>query len=416
MRIAVVGAGVSGLVAAHLLRREHEVTVFEAAGHPGGHANTVRVETERDSYDIDTGFIVFNDRNYPVFERLLDDLHVLSQPSDMGFSVSDERGDFEYNGSSLNGLYAKRDHLLRPWFHRMIGDLVRFNRAARRLLDEPAADDPSLREFLARGGYSQPFVDRLIVPQVAAVWSADPNQMSTFPARFLAEFLRNHGMLGVRNRPGWRTVVGGSHQYVRALTAPMRDRLHLSTPIERIERAVDHVMVTPRGAEAQRFDHVVVATHSDQALAMLGDASDGERELLGTVAYQANEAVLHTDTAMLPRRRRAWASWNYHLLDEPPALPTMTYHCNRLQALRADREFCVTLNRTGAIDPAKIIRTIGYAHPVYTGPGVAAQARHVEISGAHNRTSYCGAYWGWGFHEDGAASGLRVARALGADW
>ncbi len=416
MRIAVVGAGVSGLVAAHLLRREHEVTVFEAAGHPGGHANTVRVETERDSYDIDTGFIVFNDRNYPVFERLLDELGVLSQPSDMGFSVSDERGDFEYNGSSLNGLYAKRDHLLRPWFHRMIADLVRFNRAARRLLDEPAADDPSLREFLARGGYSQPFVDRLIVPQVAAVWSADPNQMSTFPARFLAEFLRNHGMLGVRNRPGWRTVVGGSHQYVRALTAPMRDRLHLSTPIERIERAVDHVMVTPRGAEAQRFDHVVVATHSDQALAMLGDASDGERELLGTVAYQANEAVLHTDTAMLPRRRRAWASWNYHLLDEPPALPTMTYHCNRLQALRADREFCVTLNRTGAIDPAKIIRTIGYAHPVYTGPGVAAQARHVEISGAHNRTSYCGAYWGWGFHEDGAASGLRVARALGADW
>jgi uncharacterized protein len=416
MKVAIVGAGVSGLVAAHLLHRRHEITVFEAGPRAGGHANTVRVDTAARSYDIDTGFIVFNDRNYPVFERVLGELRVASQPSDMGFSVSDERGDFEYNGSSPNGLFAKRDHLVRPWFHRMVADLVRFNRAARRLLDERRAEDLSLRDFLRRGGYSRPFVDKLIVPQVAAVWSADPDLMDTFPARFLAEFLRNHGMLGFRDRPRWRTVSGGSRAYVEAIVAPWRDRLRLSTPVTAIERAADHVTVTPRGGDPERFDHVVIGAHSDQALAMLADPTDREHELLGSVAYQPNEAVLHTDAGLLPRRRRAWASWNYHLLDDPPPVPTLTYHLNRLQDIRgADREFCVTLNRSDAIAPDKIVRKIDYAHPVYTAEGVANQARHAEISG-RNRTHYCGAYWGWGFHEDGAASGVRVARALGARW
>ena len=410
MRVAIIGAGVSGLVCAHRLHSEHDVVLFEASDRAGGHANTVRVETETGVYDLDTGFIVFNDRNYPNFERLLDELDVETQASLMSFGVSDG-GDFEYNGASPNGLFASRGQMLRPSFHRMIADLVRFNRDARELL--ASEEDPSLREWLAVGGYSRAFVERLIVPQAAAVWSADPAQMWSFPARFLVEFFDNHGMLGFRERPRWRTITGGSRRYVEALTRPWRDRLRLSTPVREITRHPDHVAVSSRECESERFDAVVIATHSDQALALLADPSERERELLGAIPYQSNEAVLHTDRSLLPRRRRAWASWNYHLDEGVTGRCTVTYHMNRLQSLRADREFCVTLNRTAAIDPERIIRTIQYAHPVYTPAGVAAQSRHHEISG-RNRTHYCGAYWGWGFHEDGAKSALRVVREIGA--
>ena len=413
MRIAIIGAGVSGLVAAHMLHREHEITVFEAGPRAGGHANTVRVDTEDATHHVDTGFIVFNDRNYPVFERVLEVLGVAWQPSEMSFGVSDEAGDFEYAGASVNGLFAKRAHLATPWFHRMVSDLVRFNRLARELL---ASDrqSPSLGHWLEEHRFSRPFVERLIVPQASAVWSADPAQMWSFPARFLAAFFDNHGMLGFRGRPQWRTVAGGSARYVEALVAPWRDRLRTDTPVESVTRAGDHVLVRPRGAaEPERFDHVVLATHADQALRVLDDASEREHEILGALPYQPNEAVLHTDTRLLPRRRRAWASWNYHLLDEPAGRSTVTYHMNRLQSLRADREFCVTLNRTAAIDPEKVIARFDYAHPVYTAAGAAAQLRHHEISDVAQRTHFCGAYWGWGFHEDGAASGARVAERLG---
>ncbi len=410
MRVAIIGAGVSGLVCAHRLHSEHDVVLFEASDRAGGHANTVRVETEAGVYDLDTGFIVFNDRNYPNFERLLDELDVETQASLMSFGVSDGV-DFEYNGASPNGLFASRGQMVRPSFHRMIADLVRFNRDARELL--ASEKDPSLREWLAVGGYSRAFVERLIVPQAAAVWSADPAQMWSFPARFLVEFFDNHGMLGFRERPRWRTITGGSRRYVEALTRPWRDRLRLSTPVTEITRHPDHVTVSSRECEPERFDAVVIATHSDQALALLADPSERERELLGAIPYQSNEAVLHTDRSLLPRRRRAWASWNYHLDEGVAGRCTVTYHMNRLQSLRADREFCVTLNRTAAIDPERIIRTIQYAHPVYTPAGVAAQSRHHEISG-RNRTHYCGAYWGWGFHEDGVKSALRVVREIGA--
>jgi predicted NAD/FAD-binding protein len=410
MRVAIIGAGVSGLVCAHRLQSEHDVVLFEASDQAGGHANTVRVETEAGVYDLDTGFIVFNSRNYPNFERLLDELDVETQASLMSFGVSDG-GDFEYNGASPSGLFASRGQMVRPSFHRMIADLVRFNRDARELL--ASEKDPSLREWLAVGGYSRAFVERLIVPQAAAVWSADPAQMWSFPARFLVEFFDNHGMLGFRDRPRWRTITGGSRTYVEALTRPLRDRLRLSTQVTEITRHPDHVAVSSRECESERFDAIVIATHSDQALALLGDPSQRERELLGAIPYQSNEAVLHTDRSLLPRRRRAWASWNYHLDAGVAGRCTVTYHMNRLQSLRADREFCVTLNRTAAIDPERIIRTIQYAHPVYTPAGVAAQARHHEISG-RNRTHYCGAYWGWGFHEDGAKSAVRVVREIGA--
>jgi uncharacterized protein len=412
MRIAVVGAGISGLVAAHLLHRAHDVTVFEADAYPGGHTNTVRVDTPHETHHVDTGFIVFNDRNYPNFERLLDRLAVDVQRSTMSFSVSDEMGDFEYSSASPNGLFAKRAHLLTPAFHRMIADLARFNRAARELLGDRGGD-PSLGEWLELHRFSRAFTERLIIPQASAVWSADPRQMWSFPARLLVEFFDRHGMLSFRDRPRWQTIRGGSSRYVEALTGPFADRLRLHTPVEAVTRCPGHVLVTPRGGEAEQFDEVVLATHSDQALALLDDASDREHEILGAISYQPNDAVLHTDVRMLPRRRRAWASWNYHLLGEPKRASTVTYHMNRLQSLRAEREFCVTLNRTEDIDPAHVIRTIRYAHPVYTAEAVTAQARVTEISG-RNRTHFCGAYWGWGFHEDGVVSALRVGERFGA--
>jgi predicted NAD/FAD-binding protein len=409
MKIAVVGAGVAGLVAAHELHGRHAVTVFEAGAYAGGHTNTVTVDTERGRLAVDTGFIVFNDRNYPRFGALLDRLRVASQPSQMSFGVSDG-GTFEYASTNPNGLFASRSNLVRPAFYRMLADVPRFQRAGRELL--LGDEDPSLREWLDGLGLCAPFVERVIVPQAAAVWSAPAEQMSTFPARFLVRFFDNHGMLGLRGRPAWRTVTGGSATYVRALTAPFADRIRLRTPVERIERLPDGVAVTPRGGEPEPFDEVVVAAHADQALAMLEAPTDAEREVLGAFGYQPNEAVLHTDRSLLPRRRRAWASWNYHLLGEPaPGAPTVTYHMNRLQSLDAAEDFCVTLNRAEAIDPEKIIRRIAYAHPVYTREGQAAQARHAEVSGA-DRIHYCGAYWGWGFHEDGVASAQRAVAAL----
>jgi predicted NAD/FAD-binding protein len=414
VKIAIVGAGVSGLVAAHLLHREHQVTVFEASDYAGGHTNTVRVDTAEETLYVDTGFIVFNDRNYPMFVRLLRRLGVAWQPSVMSFGVSDATGDFEYCSASPNGLFAKRAHLVTPSFHRMVADLARFNRAARALLEQPDSN-VSLGEWLDAHRFSRAFVERMIVPQVSAVWSADPGQRFSFPARFLAEFFDNHGVLALRGRPRWRAIRGGSVRYVEALTRAFPQRLRLRTPVQAVSRHPEFALVKSRGSEAERFDEVVFATHSDQALSLLTDATGSEREILGSIPYQPNEAVLHTDTRMLPRRRRAWASWNYHLLDEPGDRTTVTYHMNRLQSLATDVQLCVTLNRTAAIDPAKVLRTIFYAHPVFTREGVKAQRRLDEISG-RNRTSYCGAYWGWGFHEDGVASALRATTRFGVRW
>ncbi len=421
MRIAVVGAGVSGLVAAHMLHREHELVVYEANDYLGGHSNTVRVDTEHATHHVDTGFIVMNDRNYPNFTRLLARLGVATQPTHMSFSVKGEDEDFEYAGTP-RGLFCQPRNLVSPRFQRMMFDLVRFNRELARLLarqhgergeEGPRGGEESLAEFLRRHRFSSAFVERLIVPQVSAVWSADPASMHSFPVRFLAEFFANHGMLGFRNRPRWATVVGGSARYVEALTAPFRERIRLGATVRSIARSEHHVEVTVAGAQPERFDQVLIAAHSDQALAMLSDPSAQERELLGAIPYQRNEAVLHTDSAMLPRRREARAAWNFHLLREPKPLSTVTYYMNHLQRLVADRDFCVTLNRTEAIAPEKVIRTISYAHPVYTPAGVAAQSQHARISGLQRRTHYCGAYWGWGFHEDGVASAIRACAPFG---
>jgi len=412
-RIAVVGAGISGLTAAHLLHRDHEVTVFEANDYAGGHTNTIRVDGPDSTHHVDTGFIVLNNRNYPNFERLLAKLGVRTQPSSMSMSVSSEVDDFEYSSASLNGLLATRRRVASPRFVRMLLDVRRFQQEARELLADDADPNVSLGHYLEAKGYSHDFVDRLLVPQAAAVWSADPRQMWEFPARFLVRFFANHGMLGLKDRPEWRVVTGGSARYVEKLTQPFLDRVHLRAPIAAIARHADRVEITPRGHEPMAFDEVVMATHADQALGLLSDPSAAERRILGAIPYQPNEAVLHTDRALLPRRRRAWASWNYHHLADPPPLSTVTYHMNRLQSLRADREFCVTLNRTEAIAPAKVIRKIQYHHPVFTPAGVAAQAERAAISGTDRRTHYAGAYWRWGFHEDGVVSALAVGERFG---
>ncbi len=418
MRIAIVGAGVSGLVAAHLLAREHEIVVYEAGSYAGGHTNTVRVDTAHETYHVDTGFIVMNDRNYPNFTRLLAQLGVATQPTNMSFSVKGEDEDFEYAGTP-RGLICQPRNLLSPRFQRMIADLLRFNRELRRLLGREETGE-SLQDFLVRRRFSEVFIRRLIVPQVSAVWSADPRQISSFPVRFLAEFFANHGMLGFRDRPRWATVAGGSARYVDALTRPFRERIRLNSPVQSITRSEDRVEITAEDRSARRgghdtesFDQVVIATHSDQALALLSDPSERERAVLGAIPYQRNEAVLHTDSSLLPRRRLARAAWNFHLLREPKRLSTVTYYMNHLQRIVADRDFCVTLNRTEAIDPAKIIRTIPYSHPVFTPAGVAAQAQHGAIGGFETRTHFCGAYWGWGFHEDGVVSALRACEPFG---
>jgi predicted NAD/FAD-binding protein len=412
MNIAIVGAGISGLVAAHLLHERHEVTVFEAGAYAGGHTNTIRVDTAHETHDVDTGFIVFNDRNYPEFTKLLERLGVEHQPSHMSFAVADELGDFEYSSGSVGGLFAKTSHAVSPTFQRMVLDYVRFNKKGRELLADPRANGkPSLRDWLDDCHFSDAFVERLIVPQASAVWSADPEQMWSFPARFLVEFFDNHGMLELTGRPKWMTVKGGSQRYVEKLVRPFGERLRLSCPVAQIRRFEDRVEVTPVMGETESFDEVVMACHSDQALRMLADPSTAEREILGAIPYQENETVLHTDRTLLPRRRRAWSSWNYHLLADPPGRTTVTYHMNRLQSLAASDEFCVTLNRTEAIAPERVIRTISYAHPVFTAEGTAAQKRHHEISGVR-RTHYAGAYWGWGFHEDGVVSALRACAGL----
>jgi uncharacterized protein len=320
----------------------------------------------------------------------------------MSFSVSAEAEDFEYSSHGLRGLLAQPSNLARPRFLRMVGDYVRFNHAARALLADPD-DERSLHAFLDDEGFSPSFVERLLVPQAAAVWSADPDQMWSFPARFLVQFFAHHGMLSLTDRPRWSTITGGSARYVEALTAPFADRIRVRSPIAAVTRYPTHVDVVPEGGPVEEFDEVVLAAHADEALALLTDPSPAEAEILGAFPYQPNEAVLHTDRALLPRRRAAWAAWNYHLPAQPRGRCAVTYYMNHLQSLDADRPFCVTLNRTAAIDPAQVIRVIPYAHPVFTRAAMAAQERHAEISGVE-RTHYCGAYWRWGFHEDGVAS------------
>lgn len=407
MRVAVVGTGVAGNVAAYLLSGEHEVTVFEQNDYVGGHTNTVRVAADEGMLAIDTGFIVFNEERYPAFTRLLEKLGVASQPTAMSFSVRVEESGLEYSNRAL---FARRRNALTPSFYRMVADIVRFNRSARETLLD-AGDDVLLGDYLDRGGYSRGFVEHFLYPMAAAIWSSDPRHMRSFPARFFARFFENHRFLDVFGQPQWRVVRGGSRTYVDALTAGFRDRIRVSTPVTAIRRAKDHVLVTSRG-EPERFDHVVIAAHADQALAMLADATEKEREILGSFGFQENVAVLHTDVRLMPKRRRAYACWNAHVPREPTGRVSVTYDMNLLQGLRARKEYLVTLNREADIDPSTVIGTYRYHHPLYSVAAVRAQKRNDELTGG-GRTHFCGAYWGFGFHEDGVQSALVVGKRFG---
>jgi predicted NAD/FAD-binding protein len=408
LKIAIVGTGIAGNVVSYLLAGDHDLTVFEQNDTVGGHANTVRVDAADGVHDVDTGFIVYNDERYPGFVRLLGRLGVASQPSSMSFSVHSEVDGLEYSNRSL---FAQRKNALSPRFWRMIADIVRFNRSDKdRLL---AADDRVLLgPFLEDNGYSRSFVEHFLYPMGAAIWSADPLQMRDFPARFFAQFFDNHRFLDVFGQPEWRVIRGGSKTYVEKLTASFRDRIRLSTPVTSIRRESDHVLVTARGRLAERFDHVVVASHGDEALAMLADPTPQEQDILGSFRFQENVAVLHTDTRLMPRRRRAWACWNAYVPRHPTGRVALTYDMNLLQGFTSREEYLVTLNRVEDIDPARVVRTMAYHHPVFSHAAVVAQKRHAEISG-RNRTHFCGAYWGFGFHEDGVQSALVVASHFG---
>ncbi|MDX9951500.1 MAG: FAD-dependent oxidoreductase [Methylophilaceae bacterium] len=407
MRIAIIGSGIAGNTIAYHLQREHDITVFEAGSHIGGHTHTHDIELDGRRHAVDTGFIVFNDRTYPNFIALLDELGVAWQPSHMSFSVRCEKTGLEYNGTNLNALFAQRRNLLRPAFYRMIQDILRFNRQALELL----AEGPEIRlgDYLAQNGYGQDFIDYYIIPMGSAIWSTEARQMLQFPARFFVRFFHHHGMLTVNDRPQWRVIRGGSASYVEALTAGFRDRIRLNTPVAEVRRLKRSVRVKPVGGVEESFDWVFFACHSDQALAMLKDPSAAEREVLGAIPYQENSIYLHTDRSLLPKRKLAWAAWNYHVTAKPLDRVAVTYNMNILQGLDAREQILVTLNHTDHINPAKVIKRLTYHHPVYTTAGTLAQARHGEISGI-NRTAYCGAYWRNGFHEDGVVSALAALR------
>ena len=407
MKIAVVGSGVSGLVCAHLLAPRHDVVLFEADARIGGHVHTVDVDGPGGRAAVDTGFIVFNRKTYPSFVRLLDRLGVASQESDMSFSVRSDRRDLEYAGSDLATLYAQRRNLLSPRFHRMVLDVLRFYREARALLAE--GPEVELLAWLRERGYSEAFVEDHILPMVGAVWSSSRDGARGFPARFLVRFFENHGFLNVSDRPAWLTVRGGSRAYVRAILDGLRGEVRTSCPVRSIRREERAVVIGAGGGATERFDHAIVACHADQALRMLEDPSPAEARLLSAFPYRANDVLLHDDAAVMPRLRRTWSSWNYHLDDEGRSGATVTYWMNRLQRLPGARQYFVTLNRAEAVRPDRVVRKLVYDHPVFTAEGVGAQARHEELVDTR-RTSYCGAYWRNGFHEDGVVSALRVCR------
>ncbi|MGP9569128.1 MULTISPECIES: NAD(P)/FAD-dependent oxidoreductase [unclassified Halomonas] len=415
-RIAIVGSGISGMAAGWYLSAQHEVTLFEADSRLGGHTATMDVDVEGRSYAIDTGFIVFNDWTYPHFQRLLATLGVAAQATEMSFSVHETKRDFEYNGHTLTSLFAQRRNLFNPSFYRLLGDIMRFNKQATKALEsQQLPDHMTLGEYLDQHHYSRDFQRHYLLPMGAAIWSASISDLRAFPLAFFVRFFRNHGLLSVSHRPQWYTLIGGSKSYIPSLTAPYASRIHLNTPVTRITRESAGVTITTASG-SQHFDQVVLACHADQALAMLGDASNVERDVLGAMPYQTNDVVLHTDTALLPRRKRAWASWNYRLdKRDSDERVSVTYDMNILQRIESDTTFCVTLNDSASIDPSKVLGHYRYAHPQFTLEGQAAQARHAEISSTAQRTHFCGAYWRNGFHEDGVWSALRVAQALGCD-
>lgn len=410
-RIAIVGTGISGLLAARLLCSQHDVTVYEADSRIGGHTHTVDVEVGGETRAVDTGFIVFNDKNYPGLVRVLTQIGVASRETTMSFSVHCERTKLEYCGSTINQLFAQRKNLLRPSFWGMVRDILRFHREAPPLL--AGTSDPSLGEVLEKGRYGRAFIDHYLVPMAAAIWSAEPHSILAMPARFLVQFFMNHGMLQVDGRPQWRTVQGGSRSYLKPLSSPFADRVLLGTKVERVERTQNGVRVTAAGQPVREFDAVVMATHSDQSARILADANDAERSVLSAVRYQKNDVVLHTDESLLPDRKLAWAAWNYRIPQRAQDTVAVSYCMNHLQGFEGSKTtYVVTLNQSAQIDEKKVLRRFVYDHPIFDRKAVDAQARLPQIQG-RSRVWFCGAWCGNGFHEDGVQSALSVCKDFG---
>jgi predicted NAD/FAD-binding protein len=407
LKIAIIGSGIAGNTIAYHLNKQHDVTVFEAESRIGGHTHTHHIQHEGNEYNVDTGFIVFNDRTYPNFIALLDELKVAWQPSEMSFSVQCEKTGLEYNGTNLNSLFAQRRNLFKPSFHQMIRDILRFNKTSLELLAD--GNEIKLGDYLKQGNYSQQFIDHYIIPMGSAIWSTEARQMLDFPARFFVRFFHHHGMLTVNNRPQWRTITNGSASYVSALTESFKGKIRLNTPVESVRRLATSVRVKPLHGEEEKFDYVFFACHSDQALELLSEKKANEIEILSAIPYQQNTIFLHHDVSLMPKRKLAWAAWNYHVTNPHAKQVAVTYNMNILQNLQSKEPLLVTLNHTKFINPAKVIKRLKYMHPIYTLAGAAAQARHAEISGK-NRTGFAGAYWRNGFHEDGVVSALEAIK------
>lgn len=411
-KIAVVGAGISGLSAAWLLSKNADVVLYEAEGRPGGHSNTVIVDDGAGPVPVDTGFIVYNDRNYPNLVQLFDHLGVPTLASNMSFAASLDAGRFEYSGSGVSGLLGQKSNVLRPRFWRMLRDILRFYKEAPGLLARPEYEGMSLGTYLEREGYGRSFVEDHLLPMGAAIWSTTAQEMRLYPIQAFVRFFVNHGLLSLKDRPQWRTVAGGSREYVSRILADFSGQLRLQTPVISIQRDPGGVEILDAAGHLERFDHVVLGTHAPQSLDMLKDADRQEKALLGAFQYTQNSAVLHCDEALMPRRRAVWSSWNYVANADPARTLCVTYWMNQLQSLKSDRQIFVTLNPCRDVDPDKHYATFQYEHPLFNTSAMAAQKKIWALQGKR-RTWFCGAYFGSGFHEDGLQSGLAVAEALG---
>ena len=412
MKVAIIGTGIAGNVAAFKLSKKHDITVFEKNDYIGGHTHTHAINVDGQNMAVDSGFIVFNDRTYPHFTALLDELGVVGQKTEMSFSMKSEVSGLEYKGSTLDTMFAQRRNFFNPKFYRFVAEILRFNKRAKACLD--SVNDLTLNEFLQNENFSEYFTQNYLVPMGAAIWSTDPALMRRFPAQFFLRFFENHGLLDIKNRPQWYVVKGGSNAYVKPLTTRFKDRIRLNSTVSSVRRTDEGVFIKVDGQAEEYFDAVFMASHSNESLSMLVDASDDERAVLGAIKYQANEAILHTDESILPRNKKAWAAWNYHLVDNIPEndesqVVALTYNMNLLQGLSSDKTLCVTLNHTSAIDESKIIKRLNYEHPIFTPDSVVAQSRQSDINGKRH-CYFCGAYWRNGFHEDGVVSALNAVK------
>ena len=410
LKIAIIGSGISGLTSAYILSKKHEVYLFEKNDYIGGHTHTHEIKENTNNINVDSGFIVYNENTYPNFIKLLDILNIERQHTEMGFSVKSNSQDFEYAGNSINSIFSQRKNIFKPSFLKMVYDILKFNYQSKRDIKK-ISTNITLKQYLDSSSYSKEFIDKYIIPMGAAIWSTSPELMLQVPAVFFIRFFKNHGLLDITNRPQWWVIKNGSNQYVKEIIKPFKENIKLNTKISSIKRKNNGAEVS-YGDNKEFFDSVIIATHSDQALLLIDDLTDKESDILGKIKYQKNTALLHTDTSILPNRKIAWSSWNYLINHDQEKIVTLTYNMNILQTLKSNKTYCVTINDSTNIDKSKILKEIKYSHPLFTIDSVDAQKRKDEICGK-NDTYFCGAYWGYGFHEDGVNSALDVCKKFG---